>query len=63
MQYDFRLTITLLKACMFENLLCVHLGFRHPMNGTFKPEEDVDYFDKYISLSTQCSVFDIYSML
>ena len=50
--------------CMFKNSndTGCSVGLRHPMNSIFKPEEDLNYFDKFMPFLTQNRIFEISSM-
>ena len=64
MQSTFKCTMNLLKPCKFQSLHDTEcsVGLRHPMNIVFKPEEDLNYFDKFMPLLTHKKVFEISSM-
>ena len=57
-------TINLLELGMFQssNDTGCSVELRHPMNSIFKPEEDLNYFDKFMLLLTQNRVFEISAM-
>ena len=55
----------LLKPCMFQSLneTWCSVGFRHPMNRIFKPEEDLNYFDKFMPTLTQNRFRDFFDVI
>ena len=64
MPSTFTFTINLLKPCMFQSSNDTELSFglRNPMNSIFKPEDDLNYFDKFMPLVTQNRILEISSM-
>ena len=49
-QSTFIYTINLLKSYLFQssNDTWCYLGLRQPMKSIFEPEEDLNYFDKFM---------------
>ena len=53
MQSTFTYTINLLKPYLFQisnDMGCSELGLDKPMKSIFEPEEDLNYFDKFMPL-------------
>ena len=64
MQSTFIYTINLLKPYMFlsSNDIGCSVGLRHPIKSILEPEGNLNYFDKFMVLLTQNSIFEITSM-
>ena len=52
MQSTFIRTINMLKSYLFQtsNDTMCSVALKQPMKGIFEPEEDLNYFDKFVPL-------------
>ena len=65
LHFIFTCTINLLKSfnSQSSNDTGCSVGLRHLMDSILKPEEDLNYFYKFMPLLTQNKIFEIYLKL